>query len=167
MRDFEIKKTSQENSDIIFNEKLSSYNLNSPELFEIDSIENQLQMQRNRSMFKKAQQYIQSSFYDNAIDILRQLQEYNPKESKFHSYIGLALLKKGWTKPAQLEFKNALALNPNDPLALENLLPNPESGGQQAKTTIKGQNAAFLPRKRGSDIISNQGFISKITQFFL
>lgn len=72
------------------------------------------------SKFNEAKSFFQSKDYDQAINILRELTEKYSKIAEYHSYLGLAMLEKGWTGYAQAEFKVALHFDPKDKIALEN-----------------------------------------------
>jgi tetratricopeptide (TPR) repeat protein len=87
------------------------------DIYEVDKVEKQWKLQRDERLFYKARHYIEKGFYTNAIDVLRILTDINPGEAKYHSYLGLAILKKGLPRIAKLEFEAALAINASDPVA--------------------------------------------------
>ncbi|MFN8575324.1 MAG: DnaJ domain-containing protein [Candidatus Sericytochromatia bacterium] len=72
------------------------------------------------SKFNEAKKLFQNKDYDHAINILRELTERFSKVAEYHSYLGLAMLEKGWHGYAQAEFKVALHFDPKDKIALEN-----------------------------------------------
>ncbi len=78
----------------------------------------QKEKQKSNEQFEKAKKYIEIEDYDAAIGVLRGLTETYYKEAVYHSYLGLALLKKGWDGYAQAEFKIALTHNPKESVAL-------------------------------------------------
>ena len=70
-------------------------------------------------IFDYAKKSIVQLKYDQAISLLRQITEKFPKEAQFHSYLGLAMQRKGRTAYAQAEFKVALQNNPQEQIALQ------------------------------------------------
>lgn len=71
------------------------------------------------NMFEKAKNYLENEKYHEAINLFRKLIDINNSKANFHSYLGLALMKKGWNNYAHEEFKLALHFDPNDEIALE------------------------------------------------
>jgi len=74
---------------------------------------------KQKELFKQAINYIEHEKYDNAINTLKELLEFDSRNSDYHAYLGLASLKKGWFGYAQAEFKVALNCNPNNEMALK------------------------------------------------
>ncbi len=89
---------------------------------QIFQLENNLYTQtinaKNAEMFSMAKAYLADGSFDYAIDILRELIESNPKEAIYHTYLGLTLLKKGWSGYAKAEFKVSLFYDPEEPIAV-------------------------------------------------
>ncbi len=85
--------------------------------------EEKLRNQRHTTFFQ-AKSLINQKKYDEAIEILRTLIQMFPKEADYHSYIGLAMLGKGWSGYAMAEFKVALHYAPDNKIALEKYIPN-------------------------------------------
>jgi molecular chaperone DnaJ len=59
-----------------------------------------------------------------------------PKVAKYHSYLALVMMKKGWNGYANAEFKVALYHDPSDKIALENY--NPLEDEKNTKSSKKG-----------------------------
>ena len=72
-----------------------------------------------------AKKYIIQLKFDEAINLLLQITDKFPQEALFHSYLGLAMQRKGWTGYSQAEFKVALHYNPQEQIALQ-FYTNPE-----------------------------------------
>ena len=70
-------------------------------------------------MLDQAKKYIVQLRFDEAIALLQQILDRFPQEAVFHSYVGLAMQRKGWTGYAQASFKVALHYNPYDQIALQ------------------------------------------------
>lgn len=81
--------------------------------------ENKIETRKKKAeeLFGKAINLYESAENEQAISLLRYAIELNPDEAIYHSYLGLALLKKGWNGYAMSEFQVALKLKPDDPLA--------------------------------------------------
>jgi tetratricopeptide (TPR) repeat protein len=100
-------------------------------------------------MFIRAKKFILDEDFELAIDLLLKLIDTNPKESSYHSYFGLALLKNGLANLAREEFEMAASLNPNDPVAAQYLYDNGTSSetGKSANNEKKEQNnSSFINR---------------------
>ncbi len=80
--------------------------------------------------FEQAQKLFAEKKYDEAINILRALTEKFSAVAKYHSYLGLAMLEKGWSGYAQAEFKVALHFDPKDEIALKKYV---SSGSKKEK----------------------------------
>jgi len=76
------------------------------------------QREINKTLFSKAKVEIERGDYDGAISMFKELIHSDHKNPVYHSYLGLALKKKGWDGYAQAEFKIALHYNKNDQIAL-------------------------------------------------
>jgi curved DNA-binding protein CbpA len=76
--------------------------------------------EREKKLFEEAKDFILSKNFDEAIKILKSLLERNSKDAQLHSYLGLAMMGKGWDGYAQAEFKVALHFDPGDQVALKN-----------------------------------------------
>lgn len=64
--------------------------------------------------FMKGKDYLNNGQYHEAINAFRKLISLKSKEAKFHSYLALALDKKGWHDYAEEEFKISIELDPED-----------------------------------------------------
>jgi serine/threonine protein kinase len=122
------------------------------------------ELQKNQELFDKAKKYIDEEEYDAAIGCLRTLIDMNPKIAEFHSYLGLALTRKGWDGYAQAEFKVALHHDPSDKVAIEYYKT---SNGTPPEKILGAGNAA----NPGNDPGKNSGhsenvFFSKIKRLF-
>lgn len=67
--------------------------------------------------------YNQNKF-EEAINNFQSAIKIEAKVAKYHSYLALAMKKKGWDGYAQAEFKVALHYDPSDKIALENYVPS-------------------------------------------
>lgn len=81
--------------------------------FEINKVKEEI-LKEN---FSKGKEFLNNGQYHEAINVFRKLISLKSKEPKFHSYLGLALVKKGWLEYAEEEFKTALALEPDNVIA--------------------------------------------------
>jgi tetratricopeptide (TPR) repeat protein len=77
----------------------------------------QFKSEMTNEMFDKAKHYLEKGEYHEAINLFRKLIELKNDEPKYHTYLGLSLMKKGWDTYAQAEFKIALEYDPNDTIA--------------------------------------------------
>jgi curved DNA-binding protein CbpA len=113
--------------------------------------EKQAQNKKTEEMLNSAKQAIREEDYDYSIDILSRLIELNPHDSTFHSYFGVALLKKGWENLSVEEFELALNLNPDDSIALQYYRDN----------ELKVESPVILQNET-----KNKGLISKLKKIF-
>lgn len=67
--------------------------------------------------FAKGKIFLNNGQYHEAINVFRKLINMKPKEAKYHSYLALALEKKGWIAYAEEEFKAALDIDSQDEVA--------------------------------------------------
>jgi tetratricopeptide (TPR) repeat protein len=158
---------------LTFDEKISKVReeLNSAwklfyDLYQVDMIEKQWQKQRNNNLFCKGYNYFEKEFYDNAIDIFKQLTELDPKESKYFSYLGLAKMHKGWDRLAQVEFDSAINLNPKDPVACQYYRPNFLAPRKPLKKDGKKARFTVLPWKSILTAVNCSGIFYLLTMFF-
>lgn len=79
---------------------------------------NLLKAEKEVELFRKGKEHLEKKEFHEAINLFRKLIEINHKEAAYHSYLGIALLKKGWDSYAQEEFKKALYCDPNNIIAL-------------------------------------------------
>lgn len=82
---------------------------------------------------------------DDAVKEYQEAIRIRNETAKYHSQLGLALDKKGWTGYAQAEFKVALHFDPTDALALKHYKPTAGS------TPVKSGGFKFLNMFRGND----------------
>lgn len=73
--------------------------------------------------FKEGNVLFNKSDLDNAISSFQRAISMMPDIGKYHSSLGRAYLMKGWKGMAQSAFKQALVLNPNDPVAKKHYEP--------------------------------------------
>ncbi len=73
--------------------------------------------------FKEGNSLFNKSDLDGAITAFQRAISVLPDTGKFHSALGRAYLMKGWKGMAQSAFKQALVLNPNDPVAKKHYEP--------------------------------------------
>jgi DnaJ-class molecular chaperone len=79
-------------------------------------------------LFRQGFAYFNHNNLEEAISRIQAAIKINPKVAHYHSYLALAMKRKGWDGYAQAEFKVALHYDPSDKIALENYnnLVNPE-----------------------------------------
>lgn len=73
--------------------------------------------------FKEGTSLFSKNDLDGAISAFQRAINVMPDTAKYHSNIGRAYLMKGWKGMAQSAFKQALVLNPNEPLAKKHYEP--------------------------------------------
>lgn len=73
--------------------------------------------------FKEGNTLFNKSELDGAISAFQSAIALMPDTAKYHSNLGRAFLMKGWKGSAQSAFKQALVLNPNDPVAKKHYEP--------------------------------------------
>lgn len=73
--------------------------------------------------FEEGQYFFNKAKLDEAVESFQRAVSIVPDEAKFHSHLGRAYLMKGWTGMAQASFKQALVLNPNEPIAKKHYEP--------------------------------------------
>ncbi len=73
--------------------------------------------------FEEGQYFFNKSKLDDAVESFQRAVSIMPDEAKFHSNLGRAYLMKGWNGMAQSSFKQALVLNPSDPIAKKHYVP--------------------------------------------
>lgn len=69
--------------------------------------------------FMRAHAYMEKSSWSSAIQELRDAIKIEPNKSEYHALVAKAYLMQNLQGMAKVHFKQALKLNPNDPLALE------------------------------------------------
>lgn len=85
-------------------------------------------------LYQEAQQYFRKNQLDEAISSFQQAIGIVSDNAVYHSFLGRAYLAKGWNSMAQVAFKQALFLNPNDPIAKKHYEPEkPKKQGFFAK----------------------------------
>lgn len=95
-----------------------------------------------RRHYERAQEYLKKGGWQQAVQELRDAIKLEANKSEYHSAIGLAYLKQNLTGMATVHFRQALKLNPNDPLALRyaaqlNLAPAQQNGAKPAPQSTK------------------------------
>lgn len=80
--------------------------------------------QKAEEFFQKGLNKLNKNHLDEAIDLLKKSTETYHNIAKYHSYLGLAMEKKGWNGYAQAEFKIALNYDKNDPIANKHHIVN-------------------------------------------
>lgn len=110
--------------------------------------------------FTKGKNFLNNGQYHEAINVFRKLINMKPKEAKFHSYLALALEKKGWTAYAEEEFKIAIDLDPQDEVS-QKYFEMKTTHSNAKKTSILSYNP---------DLYNNDNKINlfqKLKQFFV
>jgi len=115
-----------------------SYVDTNKDLKDLDEIKH-LKELKQTELFKKGKSFIEQEKYANAINIFRELLEYDSKNSNYHAYLALASLKKGWLGYAYAEFKVALNCNPNNEMALTNF--------SRLKKELDEKNEKSIPKR--------------------
>jgi curved DNA-binding protein CbpA len=123
----------------VSNLKMSLYEIK----FDMKQIKEK-QNKREKELFLKAKVQMEAKLYHEAIDLFRKLIELNPKESAYHSYLGMVLKEKGWNGYAQAEFKVALYYNPNDLIAIKHYEGNKDSISQRKLTSKEESKKGLL-----------------------
>jgi tetratricopeptide (TPR) repeat protein len=108
--------------------------------------------------FTKGKNYLNDGLYHEAINLFRKLINMKPSESKFHSYLALALEKKGWLAYAEEEFKISIELNPEDEIAKKHF--------DNKKNNIISKETSLLKSSEIIDLDYKKTFINKIRKFF-
>lgn len=80
--------------------------------------------EKAEEFFQKGLNKLNKNHLDEAIDLLKKATETYHNIAKYHSYLGLAMEKKGWNGYAQAEFKIALNYDKNDPIANKHNIVN-------------------------------------------
>ncbi len=120
-----IEKELKKEKEIFIHEKEffeKQKNFNKPEITNTRYNHITHELQNSQLLFDKSKKYIEMEDYDTAIGCLKTLIDWHPKVAEYHSYLGIALSKKGWDGYAQAEFKVALHFDPSEPIALKNYL---------------------------------------------
>ncbi len=121
----------------------------------------EIKLEQNMVMFLQGKKYFDIENYDKAIECFRTVikhldpEEANINYSVFHSYLAMAMDKKGWKSYAQSEFQKALKYNPNDFIALKFYNPNESI----TKNSTDSFNESSITPQKGS-------FLTKIKAFF-
>ncbi len=96
----------------------------------------EINMEQSMSFFLRGKRLYDDNKADHAIVAFKKAIDCFKKEndstadiSTFYSYLGLAMLKKGWADFAQAQFKIALSLNPKDEIALKNYISKDKTKG--------------------------------------
>lgn len=116
----------------------------------------EIRLDQSTKFFLQGKRQLDQGHIEDAINNLkRAIEALQPAELKkednsvYYSYLGLAMLKKGWISYAQAQFQQALKLNPNDTIAIENMklaasgstgpLPTPkkEDGTKEIKSNTE------------------------------
>ncbi|MBC7474258.1 MAG: DnaJ domain-containing protein [Candidatus Sericytochromatia bacterium] len=113
----------------------------------------------NEYLFSKAKEALNCGDYHSSINMFRKLINIK-NEAQYHSYLALALTKKGWIAYAQEEFRIALEINPNDHIAKENI-EIVSISHDKTKITSKLDGSIL-----SEEIEIKKSFFSKIKEFF-
>jgi len=92
--------------------------------------------EKAEDFFKRGLEKLNKNDLDSAIDFLKKATEINHNVAKYHSYLGLAMEKKGWNGYAQAEFKIALNYDKNDPIANKHHIINISESKKDEKISI-------------------------------
>jgi Flp pilus assembly protein TadD len=104
-------------------------------------------------LFSSGVEHFNSKNTDEAIKCLQAAIVIDQSVARYHSYLGLAVKKKGWDGYAQAEFKVALFYDPTDKIALENYADPAKGAVKTLKTDIQSPE-------------TKKGFFSTIKQIF-
>ncbi len=122
------KSFEQQNPDIFKSPAVKDYNKNIRSTSsDIMKSTMEIKLEQSMSLFLQGKRFYHQDETDKAIDSFKNAIDMLKKEnntekseiSVFYSYLGLALLKKGWESYAQAEFRIALSYNPFDEIALK------------------------------------------------
>lgn len=122
----------------------------------------EIRLDQSMQMFLKGKRAYDSGDLDNAITSLKSAVEnlrnsdLGSDASTFYSYLGLSYAKKGWQGYAKAQFQQALALNPKDTIALENI----------NKTSVDPTPTKAVD-KSDTKIVEERGLIKKIKSIFV
>jgi curved DNA-binding protein CbpA len=111
--------------------------------------------------FSSGKAFERKNMMDDAVKEFQEAIRIRNEVAKYHSQLGLALDKKGWSGYAQAEFKVALHFDPTDKVALKNYKPTAGS------TQVKSSGFKFLNMFRGDkglrlgDILIKLGHLNK------
>lgn len=111
--------------------------------------------------FTRGKEFLNNGQYHEAINVFRKLINMKPKEAKFHSYLALALEKKGWVAYAEEEFKNAIDLDPED-CAAKKYFENKVQPVHPKKTSILSLSDTNELKDKINFINSFKNFFKKI-----
>lgn len=86
-------------------------------------VRDEFKLKEAEEAFKEGQHFYQKSQLDNAITAFQRAVALLPDTGRYHSHLGRAYLMKGWKSMAQLSFKQAMELNPKDPILKQHYQP--------------------------------------------
>jgi len=72
---------------------------------------------------KEAKVFLRKNKLEDAISLYQRAISLMPDNSEYHSSLGQVYSQRGWTGMAQAAYKNALVINPQDPIAKKNYEP--------------------------------------------
>ncbi len=98
---------------------IGGFNLNNLTDNKIDIQE--LKNNKAELSFQNGKEKFSQSDFERAIADFQTSIELNSQIAKYHTYLGLAMMKKGWNGYAIAEFKISLTIDPNDKIAKNNL----------------------------------------------
>ncbi len=93
--------------------------LSKTELEELIKKRQRMEKEEAFHVLDQAKKYIVQLKFEEAINLLQQVIDRFPQEAVFHSYLGLAMQRKGWIGYAQACFKVALHYDPQEQIALQ------------------------------------------------
>lgn len=105
----------------------------------------QARLEQAEKHYQTGREFERKNMMEDAIKEYQEAIRIKNEVAKYHSQLGLALDKKGWSGYAQAEFKVSLHFDPTDKLALKHYKPT--AGASQAK----GTGFKFLNIFRGTD----------------
>lgn len=114
--------------------------------------------------FLKGKRALDNKDLDTALKLLEQaILSLRPEDLKikdnsiYFSYLGSAMLKKGWTSFAQAKFKEALKIDPTDSMALD---------GLKSITSIEKNNVHLNDKKHDKKHAKIDNKVTRLKSFF-
>lgn len=86
----------------------------------------QMKKQQAEEAFQEGEKQFKRNNFDEAVSAYQKALGLVSDQAKYHSKLGLAYDRKGWSGMAQASFKQALLLNANDPVAKQYYIPEVE-----------------------------------------
>ena len=104
--------------------------------------------------YRRAENFVAKGNFAQATLELRDALKLEPNNSRCHSLMGMVYLRQNQATMAKIHFNKALAINPDDPIALE--------GKQKVDPTGSTSQSATKPGKNDRSLKSNSGLFSSL-----